>query len=29
MFLSLSTGAWILIAVGAALVNLAAMQWII
>ncbi|WP_171107445.1 MULTISPECIES: hypothetical protein [Streptomyces] len=29
MFLSLSTGAWILIAIGATLVNLAAMQWII
>ena len=29
MFLSLSTGAWVLIAVGATLVNLAAMQWII
>lgn len=29
MFLSLSTGAWVLIAVGATLVNLVAMQWII
>ena len=29
MFLSLSTGAWILIAAGATIVNLAAMQWII
>ncbi|MCF3131007.1 hypothetical protein [Streptomyces olivochromogenes] len=29
MFLSLSTSAWILIAVGATIVNLAAMQWII
>ncbi|MBO2462397.1 hypothetical protein [Actinomadura violacea] len=29
MFLSLTTGAWTLIAVGATLVNLAAMQWII
>lgn len=29
MFLSLSTGAWVLIAVGATLVNLGAMQWII
>lgn len=28
-FLSLSTSAWILIAVGAALVNLAPTQWII
>jgi hypothetical protein len=29
MFLSLPTGAWILIAAGATLVNLVAMQWII
>ncbi|MEV7688347.1 hypothetical protein ACFW1F_06605 [Streptomyces bungoensis] len=29
MFLSLSTSAWILIAAGATIVNLAAMQWII
>jgi hypothetical protein len=29
MFLSLSTSAWILIAAGATLFNLAAMQWII
>lgn len=29
MFLSLPTGAWVLIAVGATLVNLGAMQWII
>jgi hypothetical protein len=29
MFLSLSTSTWILIAAGATLVNLAAMQWII
>ncbi|MER6414248.1 hypothetical protein [Streptomyces humidus] len=29
MFLSLSTSVWILIAAGATLVNLAAMQWII
>ncbi|MGW2961755.1 hypothetical protein ACWDGI_25290 [Streptomyces sp. NPDC001220] len=29
MFLSLSTSVWILIAVGATIVNLAAMQWII
>ncbi|MEU3824929.1 hypothetical protein GT045_24410 [Streptomyces sp. SID486] len=29
MFLSLSTSAWILIAAGATVVNLAAMQWII
>ncbi|MBE1533467.1 hypothetical protein [Actinomadura algeriensis] len=29
MFLSLPTGAWVLIAVGATLVNLVAMQWIV
>ncbi|AOP47693.1 hypothetical protein [Streptomyces lydicus] len=29
MFLSLSTSTWVLIAAGATLVNLAAMQWII